>query len=91
MTIEEQDTEPMGLTGLRRHRQGDLWWKAAIGLLLSGALILVAVWVRLEARSPESLFRPLAPSPAFEEADAPMQPRPVSQPRTLTLRLPADL
>ena len=71
MTIEEQDTEPMGLTGLRRHRQGDLWWKAAIGLLLSGALILVAVWVRLEARSPKSLLRPLAPSPASRRPTPP--------------------
>ena len=91
MTGEERDMEPMAWPGAGRYRQGALWWKAAIGLLLSGGLILGAVWLRLESRPLERLARPLGSSLALAGAAPRVQPQPESQPGTLTLRLPADL
>jgi len=80
-----------GLTTPVAVRQGALWWKAAIGLLLSGGLILGAVWLRLGSRPLERLARPLGSSLALAEAAPRVQPQPESQPGTLTLPLPADL
>lgn len=76
MTDEERDTEPMALTGAVPYRRGGLWWKAAVGLLLSGALILGAVWIRLESRPLERQAPPLASSSALEEAVAGVPSRP---------------
>jgi hypothetical protein len=86
MADEKRDTEPMALTGVGRYRQGELWWTAAIGLLVSGALIVAAVWIRIESR-------PLPPSHPLASASASDEPAPSapSKPGSVTFRLPADL
>ena len=83
MTDEQRDGETMAPARADGNRPGAFWWKAAIGLLLSLALIVMAVWLRLESRTPQRPAGAFAPYSALNE-DA-------TQPGTVTLRLPVDL
>lgn len=91
MTDEELHEE----TGARIAADGclrdALWWKAAIGLLLSLAVIVAAVWIRLESRVAERLGGPLAPYSTSHEAGSLGASPSQSGPGTVTLRLPVDL
>lgn len=88
MTDEKRDTEAIAPAGAGTYRQGGLWWKAAVGLLLSLALIVTAVWVRLESRTPERLTGSLATYLTLREGPLSMQPQPEG---TGTLSSPVDL
>lgn len=87
MRDEERDTAPMDLgDGAGRSRQGEWWWKAAVGLLLSTALIVLAAWVRLESRPLERPAHPRAAATASDDG----APRAPATRGSVWLRLPDD-